>query len=187
MAASAGLYNAAIQTGTKAIGTAFGAAARHLSKEGQAEDRQAEADLDALKRNEFGPTRSQQERMVNDAVSLARQQAQAQRAEAARQRAASGYVMGAQAGQDAKIAQTAENTAGATRLAVSDAATRQAAQAKRDALARITARAAKTEQDVAGVFDTAQDAYANSGGINPEGMDATTLRDAYNKKNVAGG
>lgn len=194
MPSPASLYSTAIQTGAKTAGVGLGALARHLSKEGQAEDRQAEADIDALKRNEFGPTRAQQEKLVGDAVSLARQQAQAQRAEAARQRAASGYIMGAQTGQDAKIAKAAADTAGTARLAVSDAAAKQAAMAKREALDRVTGRAAKTEKDVASIFGVAESAAAQGAGQDAAAArdleferNAAFLRDAYKPKQLAAG
>lgn len=156
---------------------------RKLSKEGQAEERQNDADLEALKRNEFGPTRTQQEQMVADATQIARQQAQAARAEAARQRAASGYVMGAQAGQDAQIAAAGNQATGAARLAVSNAAAQQARQAKMEAFGRVKARAEKTEADVRSIRDEAHKGFEEGGGFGgvPSGGDATNLKDYYGK------
>lgn len=173
-----GAYAAALGAGTKLLGTGIGALARHLSPEGQAEDRQAKKDVEALERNEFGPTRAQQEQMVQDAVGLARQQAQAQRAESARQRAATGYVMGGQQNNDAAIVKAAAATAGEARGKVADWAAQQAAKARQEAWGRVSGRAAKTEKDVAGIFDTGADAAAAAGGL-VEKPRATNLMDHY--------
>lgn len=167
---------AAIQAGTKVAGAGLGILARKLSREGQAEERQAADDADRLKRDSFGPSRAQKESVVADAVSQARQQAQAQRAEAARQRAASGSMMGGGSLNDQKIAATAAKTAGATRMDVEKQAAQQARQLKLDAIGRVRQRAEQTQADVAGLVGGAAEVIGE-----PEIPD---LKDAYNSYNM---
>lgn len=187
MMSPAGGYAAALAGAAKATEVGVSTLARKLSKEGQAEERQNEADLDALKRNEFGPTRTQQEQMVADATSLARQQAQAARAEAARQRAATGYVMGGQ-NNDAATIKAAAETGGQARKQVADWAAQQAAKAKMEAFNRVSARAQDTYDKVASIHQAGEQAFDNAGGLGgtsgaaggvPGQKDATGLRNAY--------
>lgn len=163
--------NAALAGAAKATEVGVSSLARKLSKEGQAEEAQNEQDLQSLKRNEFGPTKSQQEQQTQEAVALARQQAQAARAEAARQRAAQGYLQGAGVSglADQRIAQTAEQTAGSTRMQVAQQAAAQARQAKLDALGRIRARAEKTEEDVRSIHQAGEKAFDDAGGLGGSG------------------
>jgi hypothetical protein len=156
------LIASAVKAGAGTVGALGGIVARKLSAEGQAEDRQATADIDALKRNEFGPTRGQKEQMTQDAVQLARNQAQAQRAESARQSAARGFGTADLSGQ--KIAGDAEKTAGSTRAGVESMAAQSARQLKLDALGRVTKRAEQTQADVASVFKPIEEAAGEATG-----------------------
>jgi len=168
----------------QAAGALTGAVARKLSAEGQAEDLQAGADIAALKRNEFGPSRGQKEQMTADAVQLARSQAQAQRADSARQSAARGFGTADLSGQ--KIAETAEKTAGSTRMAVEGQAAQSARQLKLDALGRVTKRAEQTQADAAAVGEGLGDLASTALGIPPtpsaKGSDDAYVDDDKKKK-----
>ena len=154
------LIAGAVKAGAGTVGALGGIVARKLSAEGQAEDRQAKSDIDALKRNEFGPTRGQKEQMTQDAVSLARNQAQAQRSESARQSAATKFGTADLSGQ--KIAEGAEKTAGSTRAGVESMAAQSARQLKLDALGRNKERAEQTQKDVASVFKPTEEAASEA-------------------------
>lgn len=176
------LIASAVKGGVGALGAIGGIAARKLSAEGQAEDRQAKSDIDALKRNEFGPTRGQKEQMTQDAVSLARNQAQAQRSESARQNAATKFGTADLSGQ--KIAEGAEKTAGSTRAGVESMAAQSARQLKLDALGRVTARAEQTQKDVASVFGPIADAAGDATGAIKAPSARGSEQDYLNKKKV---
>lgn len=136
--------------------------ARKLSKEGQAEERQNAEDLDALKRNAFGPSKAQQESAVQDALNMARAQTQSARAEAARTANARSYR--APDTLTPKLVQANAAQAGQLRMQQSNTAAQQAAQQKADAFARVSNRAQDTYNKVASIHQAGQDAYAKAGG-----------------------
>lgn len=166
-----------IGAGVGAITKGLPYIARGLSAEGQAEARQAKEDIEKLKRNEFGPGQGQQERMVQDALAMARASSQSARAEVSRQQNASGVQSGSQGLASQRIAADASKNAGTLRMSAADTAAKVGAQAKADALARVKARADKTEQDVASVLGGAASGAASQ--VGAEGMDWSGLVSTY--------
>jgi hypothetical protein len=156
-----------------------------LTPEGQAMNRQAKEDIEKLKRNEFGPGRAEQERMVQDALSMARAQAQAARADVQRQQAAQGYQSGTQGLATQRITEQASKQAGQLRMGAADTAAQLAAKARAEALGRIKQRSDQTVADVKSIRDEAHAAYMGSGGAQAGGgADYTKLMGAYGGKSA---
>ena len=168
----AGAVSAILGGASQAIGTGYSVAARKLSKEGQAEERQNAEDLDALKYNQFGPSKAEQESAIQDAASMARAQAQSARAENARTANARGYR--APDTTTAKLVAQGQEQVGQLRMQQSNSAAQLARQAKLDAFARVRARAQKTEEDFMGIHKAAAKGFEDAGGVGGLGGAPTT-------------
>ena len=157
------------------LGLAYGINA--LTPEGQAVDAQNKTDIENLKKNQFGPTRGQQEQQVQDALTMARAQAQAARAESERVGAAQSYRAPVTA---APATAAAANQAGVLRMQAANNAATAAAQARREAFARVKARSDKTIEDIEGIHKSAMEgASAASGGGAVGRSDMTGIAGAY--------
>ena len=186
-----GAMNAALAGGSQATSLLTSKLINDLSPEGQAMARQNRDDLDRLKRNNFGPSKAEQERMVGDALAQVRAQSAGALAEQARMKAAQPYR--APDTTTAKIVQGAQQQAGALRMQAADQAATLARQAKLDALGRVKALSDQTVADVRSIRDEGHKAYMGSeGGASGEmggkdGAGAFGITGKTANKNVFGG
>lgn len=164
--------NAALAGASQATSLLTSKLINDMSPEGQAMNRKNQDDLRRLGTNNFGPSRSQQERAVADAMAQVRAQSAGALAEAQRAKAAQAYR--APDATTAKIVQGTQQQAGALRMQVADSAAQQARQAQLDALQRVKARSDQTVADVRSVRDEGHKAYMGSEGGATGGMDSKT-------------
>ena len=166
--------NAALSGASQATSLLTAKAINAMTPEGQAMEKQNKEDIERLKRNNFGPSRAEQERMVGDALAQVRAQSAGALAEAQRAKAAQPYR--AADTTTAKIVQGAQQQSGVLRMQAADQAAQLARQAKLDAIGRVKALSDQTVADVKSIRDEGHKAYMGSeGGASGEmgGKDGT--------------
>lgn len=174
--------NAALAGASRADSLMQSGVVHMLTPEGQAVDKQNKEDIERLKRNNFGPSKAEQERMVADALAQVRAQSAGALSEQQRMKAAQPYR--APDTTTAQIVQGAQRQAGTLRMQAADQAAQLARQAKLDALARVAARDKKTTEDVQSIRNEAHEAYMGSSGGKTGNMDedGQALPSAYGMK-----
>ena len=154
--------NAALAGASQATSLLTSKAINALTPEGQAMGKQNKEDIERLKRNNFGPSKAEQERMVADALAQVRAQSAGALSEQQRMKAAQPYR--APDTTTAQIVQGAQRQAGTLRMQAADQAAQLARQAKLDALGRVKALSDQTVADVRSIRDEGHKAYMGSEG-----------------------